>query len=262
LIHLLCMRLPKFSYRILIGLVLFSFSHLSAQVDNQPGSSVEAQELSVKVVNLYKAGKFNDALPLAERAVSLLEKTTGADAELFAASLRNLSEVQLAKNKNAEAEATYDRYLDVFEKAAGANDARLTGALDRYVCLLIGTNKRSKAVDIQKRIYKLDNKFEFEDKEKTAQRSLEGAGIMAGKIDSFPRPTYLAEAKTARISGSVVYKVNLDESGKVLGAKTLCGNPLLVKGSENAILQARYKPTIVSGQPVKVTGIAIINFVL
>lgn len=84
---------------------------------------------------------------------------------------------------------------------------------------------------------------------------------MIAKIVKLPRPTYLAEAKQAGVSGSVVFKITVDETGKVVSVKALSGHPLLVKGAEQSIQQAQYKPTVVSGQPVKVMGIAIYNFV-
>ncbi len=88
------------------------------------------------------------------------------------------------------------------------------------------------------------------------------AGLLIGKIVHMPRPDYLPEAKQAGISGSVVFKITVDETGKVIAVKSLCGHPLLVKGAEASITQARYKPTIIAGQPVKVIGFAIYNFVI
>ncbi|MFN0279345.1 MAG: tetratricopeptide repeat protein [Pyrinomonadaceae bacterium] len=235
---------------------------LTAQTNAQSQDIKEAEQLSAQVVQLYKSGKFDEALSLAERALALREKALGSESELVAAALRNLAEVQLAKKKTKEAEGTYDRYLSVLEKALGETNSNLIGALDRYVCLLVNINKRPKALEIQRRLYKLDNKFDFDDTVKTPVKSLEMAGLMIGKIVNMPKPDYLAEAKIAGVTGSVVFKVTVDEKGKVVAVKALCGHPLLVKGAESSIQKAQYKPTIVSSHPVKVTGFAIYNFVL
>ena len=250
----------KYCFFILIVIFLAAFDS-TAQSNVQSPEIKEAEQLSAQVVKLYQSGKFDDALPLAERALALREKVLGSDNELVAAALRNLAEVQLAKKRNKEAEATYEKYLSVYGKVLGETNSNFINALDRYVCLLVGINRRDKALEIQNRLYKLDNKFDYDDTGKTPAKNLEMAGLMLGKIVNLPRPNYLAEAKQAGISGSVVFKITVDETGKVVAAKALCGHPLLVKGAETSIQQAQYKPTIISGQPVKVTGVAIYNFV-
>jgi TonB family protein len=250
----------KYCFFILIVIWLTAFDSM-AQINVQSPEAKEAEELSTQVVKLYQSGKFGEALPLAERALALCEKKLGADSELVIAALHNLAEVQLANKKNKEAEATYDKYLSVYGKVLGENNPNFINALDRYVCLLVGANRRDKALEIQKRLYKLENKVDYDDSGKTPAKNLEMAGLMIGKIVNLPRPNYPAEAKQSGISGSVVFKITVDETGKVVSVKSLCGHPLLVKGAETSIQQAQYKPTIISGQPVKVTGIAIYNFV-
>ena len=248
-------------YYFILIVIFLTALNVRSQSGVQSPDVKEAEQLSAQVVKLYQTGKFDEALPLAERALTLREKVLGTENELVAAALRNLAEVQLAKKKNKEAETTYDRYLSVYGKVVGESNSKFINALDRYVCLLVGINRRDKALEIQKRLYKLDNKFDYDETSKTPAKNLEMAGLMIGKIINLPRPNYLAEAKQAGISGSVIYKITVDETGKVIAVKALCGHPLLIKGADAAIQQAQYKPTIVSGQPVKVIGIAIFNFI-
>lgn len=233
----------------------------TVKINVQSTELKEAEQLSAQVVKLYQSGKFDEALALAERALALREKVLGTEHALIAAALRNLAEVQLAKKKNREAEATYDRYLSIYGKVLGENHSNFISALERYVCLLVGVNRRDKALEIQKRLYKIDNKFDYEESTKNSAKNLEMAGLISGKTLNLPRPSYPAEAKQGGISGSVIFKVTADEAGKVVAVKALCGHPLLVKGAEASIWQAEYRPTIVSGQAVKVTSIAIYNFV-
>ena len=56
--------------------------------------------------------------------------------------------------------------------------------------------------------------------------------------------------------------VMIDETGKVISAKATAGPPLLFREAEKAALQARFSPTIVGEQPVKVSGVITYNFVL
>jgi TonB family protein len=85
-------------------------------------------------------------------------------------------------------------------------------------------------------------------------------GVLNGKAISKPAPPYPALAKAARASGTVVVQVTVDESGKVISARAISGHPLLQQASVQAAYAARFSPTLLSGQPVKVTGTLTYNF--
>jgi protein TonB len=88
-------------------------------------------------------------------------------------------------------------------------------------------------------------------------------GVLTSKLLSLPKPNYPPLAKQLRIQGSVNIQILIDEQGNVVSAKALPGNhQLLVKASETAAMQARFSPTLLSGQPVKVSGVITYNFVL
>jgi protein TonB len=59
----------------------------------------------------------------------------------------------------------------------------------------------------------------------------------------------------------VVVQVTIDENGSVISASAVSGHPLLTQAAVNAARQARFSPTKLSGQPVKVTGVIQYNFV-
>lgn len=87
-------------------------------------------------------------------------------------------------------------------------------------------------------------------------------GVLNGKAISKPQPAYPPIAKAARASGTVVVQVVVDEQGRVVSAHAVSGHPLLQQSAVSAARQARFSPTLVSGQPVKVTGVITYNFVL
>ena len=87
-------------------------------------------------------------------------------------------------------------------------------------------------------------------------------GVLNGKAISLPRPQYPPGAKSLRASGVVTVEVLLDEAGKVISARALDGNPFLRPAAVNAALQARFSPTVLSGQPVKVAGVITYKFSL
>jgi TonB family protein len=87
------------------------------------------------------------------------------------------------------------------------------------------------------------------------------AGVVNGKATSLPKPEYPAAAKAIRASGSVNVQVVIDENGNVISAKAVSGHPLLQAAAVQAAQQAKFKPTLLSGQPVKVSGVIVYNFV-
>jgi TonB family protein len=86
-------------------------------------------------------------------------------------------------------------------------------------------------------------------------------GVLNGKAISLPKPQYPAIARAARASGTVTVQVTIDESGKVISARAVGGHPLLQQAAVQAAYGARFSPTQLSGQPVKVTGVITYNFV-
>ena len=87
-------------------------------------------------------------------------------------------------------------------------------------------------------------------------------GVLTSKVISLPRPNYPPLAKQMRLQGSVSIQVLIDENGKVVSAKALSGHQVLANAAEAAAIQARFSPTLLSGQPVKVSGLITYNFVL
>ena len=84
---------------------------------------------------------------------------------------------------------------------------------------------------------------------------------MNGKAISLPRPDYPQIARSAHASGTVVVQVTIDEAGAVIAAHAVSGHPLLLGVSTAAAKQAKFSPTKLCGEPVKVTGVITYNFV-
>jgi len=86
-------------------------------------------------------------------------------------------------------------------------------------------------------------------------------GVLNGKAVSLPKPPYPPAARAVRASGAVTVQVLIDETGRVVSASAASGHPLLQAAAVSAARQARFSPTMLSGQPVKVSGIITYNFV-
>jgi TonB family protein len=95
---------------------------------------------------------------------------------------------------------------------------------------------------------------------KPGERAPISGGILNGKAISLPKPEYPAEARAAGASGTVMVQVTIDEAGNVITAKAISGHPMLQQICVNAAFGARFSPTSLMGEPVKVTGVITYNF--
>lgn len=94
----------------------------------------------------------------------------------------------------------------------------------------------------------------------STEGTIEG-GVLNGKALVLPKPDYPAIARAARASGTVVVQVLIDEEGNVIAAHAVSGHPLLQAVCVAAAREAKFSPTLLSGEPVKVTGVIEYNFV-
>jgi periplasmic protein TonB len=95
---------------------------------------------------------------------------------------------------------------------------------------------------------------------KPAPKTVSG-GVLNGKATSLPKPAYPPAARAVRASGAVSVQVLISENGSVISASAVSGHPLLRAAAEGAARGARFSPTLLSGQPVKVSGVITYNFV-
>jgi protein TonB len=90
--------------------------------------------------------------------------------------------------------------------------------------------------------------------------------VRAGSLLKAPRqiysvnPEYPTLARQTRIQGTVVVDAVIDEKGNVVQARVVSGHPLLVDAALKAVLQWKYEPTSLNGQPVSVELQVQVNF--
>lgn len=87
-------------------------------------------------------------------------------------------------------------------------------------------------------------------------------GVLNGTALHLPAPAYPEVAKRLKISGVVSIAVVVDERGKVISAWATSGPASLRDAAVQAALRARFSPTKLSGQPVKVSGVINYRFSL
>jgi tetratricopeptide (TPR) repeat protein len=100
------------------------------------GTPSFAQGLSAqsgKIIQLTRAGKYAEALPLAQAMVTQLEK--GPPNRDLAGAINNLAQVYGDMGRDAEAEPLYKRALAIMEKSAGLDSADIAPELNNLAAL-------------------------------------------------------------------------------------------------------------------------------
>ena len=86
-------------------------------------------------------------------------------------------------------------------------------------------------------------------------------GVLNGKAVHLVQPAYPTIARSAHAAGQVRVQILIDENGNVVSANAVSGHPLLQAAAVGAARASKFTPTKLSGQPVKVSGVIIYNFV-
>jgi CHAT domain-containing protein/Tfp pilus assembly protein PilF len=123
------------------------------------GSPSRAEGLyaqSGKVIQLMRAGKYAEALPLAQAMVAQLEK--GPPSRDLGGALNNLAQVYGDMGRDAEAEPLYKRSLAVMEKAVGLDSADMAPELNNLAALYQRQFRYAEAEPLFKRALALREK--------------------------------------------------------------------------------------------------------
>jgi TonB family protein len=86
-------------------------------------------------------------------------------------------------------------------------------------------------------------------------------GVLNSKATNLVKPVYPPAAKAVNAEGAVSVQVTIGENGDVISAAAVSGHPLLRDASVEAARASKFSPTLLSGTPVKVTGVVVYNFV-
>jgi protein TonB len=89
-----------------------------------------------------------------------------------------------------------------------------------------------------------------------------GGNVQAANLISQPKPQYPPLAKAARVQGTVKFQATIAKDGSIQNLQLLSGPPLLVQAAQQAVLEWKYKPTLLNGEPVEVITTIDVNFTL
>jgi|HubBroStandDraft_6_1064221.scaffolds.fasta_scaffold133207_3 protein TonB len=87
-------------------------------------------------------------------------------------------------------------------------------------------------------------------------------GVMEAALINRVQPAYPGPARSIHLSGDVVLHAIIAKDGSVRDLQVVSGNPLLVQSALTAVRQWRYRPTMLSGEPVEVATTITVRFIL
>ena len=77
-------------------------------------------------------------------------------------------------------------------------------------------------------------------------------GVQEAKLINQVKPVYPPLARQARIQGVVKLRAIISKEGTIQQLEVVAGPPLLIQAAVDAVRQWRYKPTLLSDEPVEV----------
>src|SRR6185369_15599540 len=141
-----------------ILIILFITSLLFSQSAPEPPELAQATELTNSVAKLFKEDKFDEALPLAKRALEIRERLLPRTDPRITMSLGYVGDLYMAKRDYDNAKKTFERLLQLQEEQGGPNDVKLASTLDRLAVLYNRDGKPAKAEELYQRALALREK--------------------------------------------------------------------------------------------------------
>ena len=94
-----------------------------------------------------------------------------------------------------------------------------------------------------------------------AKKGNSGGKVAAAQLVYRKEPEYPTAARQMNVKGQVVLEATIGTDGRVVAVKVLAGHPLLAQAAKAAVMQWRYRPTLLDGQPVENTTQITLSFV-
>jgi tetratricopeptide (TPR) repeat protein len=125
---------------VLLALGLWIFACTASQSDDD-----EFNLLNQQVQTLYKQGKYQEAIPLAEKAVELAKRVYGPEQRNTATRLNNLAELYQAMGDYPKAEPFLQEALRIRQKVLGPEHPDTAASLNNLALLYWATGEYAKA---------------------------------------------------------------------------------------------------------------------
>ena len=124
----------------------------------QDRSLQEARSLVAESLRLSRAGKYRDALPLAERALEIREKILGPEHVAVAILLNRIGTLNTSLGDIAKAETLFQRALKIFEKQLGGDDLSVAEVLNNLALFYKNRGEFAEAETMYQRVLTIREK--------------------------------------------------------------------------------------------------------
>jgi tetratricopeptide (TPR) repeat protein len=119
--------------------------------NNSQSAGIEWDTLNREAMDLYRAGKYDRAVVVAQKALQVAEQNVGPDHPDVATSLNNLGELYRTQGDYAKAEPLYKRSLAISEKALGPDHPSVATSLENLAALYRATKRDTEAEKLEVR---------------------------------------------------------------------------------------------------------------
>ncbi len=140
----------------LVGFCLMLLSSFGIFAQEQKSQVVEAQQLNTRALELYQAGRYDEAMEVAEGALAIFEKELGAEDARVGMALSNLALLHSIRGDYARAESYGLRALSIVEKTSGAESAAVATLLNNLGDLYREWGDYTRAEPLMQRAAKID----------------------------------------------------------------------------------------------------------
>jgi hypothetical protein len=122
-----------------------TLAHLPRPTVSQNNDLAKADKLSQEIIRLYDEAKYEEAIPLAKRALKIREKLLPPNARILADTYNTLALLYIAGLRFGDAESPLKSSLAIYEKDAAANALMIGKTLDNLALVRYAKRDPKKA---------------------------------------------------------------------------------------------------------------------
>jgi len=166
-----------------ILILLLSFAPRTFAQTTEAPELAQSRQLNSQVMQLFAEGKYDEALPIAKRALELREKAFGPVHEELWPLLMNLGEISRMKKQWHEAQAYFQRALEIAAKTHPDSDIQIAPVLDKLGYVAYEGGHETEAVKFFQRSLDIKDKNIGSESPEAASTALNLGEIYKGRRD-------------------------------------------------------------------------------